>query len=408
MIEGVADRVGGGSPARSARGPRRVLRWLCLAAVVVGVGEAGSAVFFHLMKDRFTWADPSAYTRRVSDGLASLFDAELGWTRGYATPYGERPRATSYDRPWVSAFGDSSVHGDEVADAESWEEALAAQAKADVLNFGVSGYGPDQALLMFRRQRRVSPLGRVVLLGAGLENINRVVNRYRPFYTSSTGIPLTKPRFLVTDGRLELLPNPVRTRADLERLADPAFVDEIGRQDYWYGLRDRPHLGFPYLRLLFSRDVWRQASSGNAPGGDLAPRRVLWWEREPRQVFLAILDAFSGEARQAGLEPVFMLTPGPGTVVARLEGRPIGGKVIVERRCRELHMPFFDGHSAIADDSRRTGRAVGAYFMDGGHPSPEGNRVIARALHEFLQERGLGPASVPLPAAPPGPTARPR
>ena len=54
-----------------------------------------------------------------------------------------------------------------------------------------------------------------------LENINRVVNRYRPFYDQSV-TPLAKPRFVLRDGRLALLPSPVRSIDDLK---DPAWVE---------------------------------------------------------------------------------------------------------------------------------------------------------------------------------------
>jgi hypothetical protein len=47
----------------------------------------------------------------------------------------------------VLVAGDSYVHGDEVADKESFPASLERILQVPVANFGVGGYGPEQALL---------------------------------------------------------------------------------------------------------------------------------------------------------------------------------------------------------------------------------------------------------------------
>src|SRR5512147_1251033 len=52
----------------------------------------------------------------------------------------------------IAVFGESFVHGDKVANEETWPHLLEiAAADVEVLNFGVNGYGTDQALLRYRR-----------------------------------------------------------------------------------------------------------------------------------------------------------------------------------------------------------------------------------------------------------------
>jgi hypothetical protein len=113
----------------------------------------------------------------------------------------------------VATFGDSFTFGDEVGPEETWQAALEHAlgergVAAEVLNFGVSAYGIDQAYLRWRRDgRRFRP--DVVLYGFQAENALRDRNVFRPLYFAGTEVPLSKPRFVVRGDGLELLNVPV-------------------------------------------------------------------------------------------------------------------------------------------------------------------------------------------------------
>src|SRR5690606_2816732 len=100
--------------------------------------------------------------------------------------------------------GDSFTFGDEVGDDDTWavalERALAEHGiAAEVLNFGVNGYGTDQAYLRWRRDgRRFAP--DVVVYGFQPENALRNLNVFRALYFAATDMPLQKPRFLLEGG----------------------------------------------------------------------------------------------------------------------------------------------------------------------------------------------------------------
>jgi hypothetical protein len=221
-----------------------------------------------------------------------------------------------------------------------------------------------------------------VILGVGLENINRVVNRYRPFYAAQTGIPMTKPRFVLRDGRLELLPNPIAKAEDLVRLTDPGFVHALGADDFWYSRGGRPRLGFPYLRLLFSPDLWRQAMGERRHFGDAVARPAnLWRNEEAASLFLALLDAFVSEAKDRGERALLVLSPGRVLVEAVREGRPIPGYPRVLEHCRSRAYECVDGIQLLGEASAD----VGALFAPGGHPSAEGNRLLAASLEPWIE-----------------------
>src|SRR4051812_2059220 len=257
-------------PGATSRTRARTLLLAALTAVLVAaVVELSAFVFFRLAGRRFAFADPTPYTLAPEQvrGLSGRFDPVIGWSTRYSTAHGERPRPHAHGSAFLMAFGDSHTYCDEVGDADTWEVALEDSVGADVDNFGVPGYAPDQALLRFRQKVREVQRP-VAVLGFGLENINRVVNRYRPFYAPGTGLPYPKPRFVLKDGALVLLPNPITSAADLSRLADPRFIARMGRDDYWYSRWGLPHAGSPWPRLLLSRAVWTQALEARAGRND--------------------------------------------------------------------------------------------------------------------------------------------
>jgi hypothetical protein len=78
----------------------------------------------------------------------------------------------------------------------------------EVINFGISGYGLDQAYMRYTIEG-IHYHPHRVLIGFMPENIHRIVNVFRPFYMEGTGMPLAKPRFVLEHGALKLIPNPV-------------------------------------------------------------------------------------------------------------------------------------------------------------------------------------------------------
>ena len=98
----------------------------------------------------------------------------------------------------IALFGDSYTHGDDVFFNETWgyylkEELLSKGVSVEVLNFGVGGYGTDQAFLRFIDEGlKMEP--DIVVLGFQLENFWRNVNVFRPKYSLYSGIPYSKPK----------------------------------------------------------------------------------------------------------------------------------------------------------------------------------------------------------------------
>jgi hypothetical protein len=133
----------------------------------------------------------------------------------------------------VLLFGDSFTAGEGVSDACRFGDLLERRWPAvQILNFGLPGTGTDQQYLIYREFARDLEYD-LLLVCPLVENIRRVVSRYRLVISQEHGQPtyLPKPYFELTDGRLELRHVPVpRGTVDKSQIPseDLPYVDEGG------------------------------------------------------------------------------------------------------------------------------------------------------------------------------------
>ena len=200
---------------------------LCLEMGIRILGETDKDGQFWFMGNRLEpYALPmqrltdnvNAYAEK-GDQATIIYDAATGWTY--------RPNSTRQDGDFtinsdgfrsqrdysrlpapdtlrIASFGDSFTAGVDVDDHSAWNNQLElslrqAGYRAEVLNFGVGGYGMGQALLRWRQ------LGKdfqpdIVIFGFQPENLNRNVNVFRSIYRPETAIPFSKPRFVLAEG----------------------------------------------------------------------------------------------------------------------------------------------------------------------------------------------------------------
>jgi hypothetical protein len=362
------------------------------AAAIIAITALGVEllcfIFFNIYKDRFTFYDIKRYTVTADEAerLKKVYDFKLGWKKIYQTPFGERPRSKDYGKPLLAAFGDSFTHCDEVKDDQTWEEFLSNILHADVFNFGGGGYGTDQAYLRFQAEysKAKTPL---VALGLITENINRIVNVYRPFYFERTGDLLSKPRFILKDGERVLLDNPLKNAAETIKLTDQQFVRSMGENDWWFNRDNLPVFGFPYSNILFHKRFWLEAfyrkSGREIDDIDPRPWEDLWKYAPARDLMFSILDSFILEARKLGAKPLIVLMPRRFEVIQKVRGHSPDDAAILMEFCKTRGYPCFNGVEALASQAASE-NDVNGYFR--GHLSPQGNMLVAKALYGFLLE----------------------
>ena len=330
-------------------------------------------------------------------GATTPFDAELGWVdlpqyaeaapRQFNSLAARGPREYASERPAgtlrVVSFGDSFTHGAEVPWDASWQAQLEAlEPSWEAPNFGVNGYGTDQALLRFRRVGALD--ADVVCIGLMLDNIGRNVNRYKPCFATLHGSPAAKPRFVLTDGALELVPTGFATESELlDAILDGSVARRLREHEYWAD----PELPEWLWRSTAVRLGVLASERGRRN------HRDLWLdaEGEPLRLTLAILESFHREALAAGARaaPVLIWPSRPDLTGALARGDRYWQAPLVEA-LETRGIPCLDLSVALGTAANSDPRAVAPLFQNM-HLSPAGNAVVAREVQRWIRERGLTP-----------------
>jgi hypothetical protein len=322
-------------------------------------------------------------------------DRELGWTvkpngrspdglyeanaQGARAPasraYGGRPEE---GRLRVVTVGDSFTHGDEVGLEDTWQRELERRrGDLEVVNLGVPGYGTDQAYLRWRREGAALRPD-FALLGIWPENVCRNLNVVRFFLQPVGGFGfMSKPRFVVEEGGLRAVNEPVIEGEALVRALTEPGSEPLMRHDYWAIARDYEPRGWHRLRTA------RVAATVASLYRRRAMRDRLYAGVDPRgnDVTAAIAEAFHRDAERAGAVPLVVVIP----MVDLLSRYPDEGDLPLAKALRARGRDVIDLGPPMARAVREEGRAC--CYLDSGHLSPAGNRRLAGWLLERLAPR---------------------
>lgn len=315
-----------------------------------------------------------------------IYDALTGWT--YA-PNVEAAISTNsegmrdnneYERDpaddvlRIAVFGDSFIAGQELADDETFTVQLVDELAergiiAEVLNFGVSGFGVDQAYLRWLHMGRdFNP--DIVIMGFQSENMVRNMNTFRPFICSC-GPSLFKPRFILNDnGELELVGSPTPPPEEIPDIL--ANFDDYPLAEYeWYDdERYAPSLwDISYTWRIIEAFQYTQNSARHVFVPALSP------DDERIQLTEAILTQFAAEVRAAEQSFVLLHIPPKQMVAAYLseDGLPYQGLL----DDLETIMPVI--HAETIFDT-----VEASDWMPNAHYSPQAQNRMATLTTEWL------------------------
>lgn len=356
---------------------------------IVGLIEILSLLFFNVFKDRFTFYDINQYllTDTVIKYAHQKYHPDRGWDNNYNTQFGERPRVTLYNKAYIATFGDSFTYCADVKHSETWQEHLSSLLKRDVYNFGTGGYGTDQAYMKFL-EKYPKVKTKIVFLCLITENINRIVNVYRPFYFPKTGLRVTKPRFININGQLVKLKNPIADEQEIIKLNRPKFIVKIGRNDFWYNRNNYPVLVFPYSKILFNKYFWVELIYKKMGWqiDDMNPRpwMNLWEDNDTADIMFKIFKSFIAEAEKNNAIPIIMVIPLKHEVKMRLKtGKDTKQTLMMLEFCRANNCQYFNPIDGFVEYVKN-GKSLSNLYK--GHMSPKGNQLIANQLFLYLQE----------------------
>lgn len=185
----------------------------------------------------------------------------------------------------MAVVGDSFTFGEEVAFADSWAYQLEQRLPlgCQVLNFGVRGYGVDQAYLRYLRDVRPwQP--HVMIFGFISHDLHRVMPVYGFLLYNNVGTPWAKPRFVYEQDNLILANVPL---PKLEEIIAKKSVRELPFITYEKEYRET-EWGRPSWRHFYSSYLFRLLTS-------LHPL----WERERQKTSDKNLRAINRELFQS-------------------------------------------------------------------------------------------------------------
>jgi hypothetical protein len=285
----------------------------------------------------------------------------------------------------VSLYGDSFTEGAGVDREHAWSNVLSRLLHCRVANFGVSGYGTDQAFLRFLENNH-DP-AKVVILGFLSENPMRNVNQLRNLIATSDTC-LIKPRFVLDgQGKLTLVPVPRLTESDYRALKENP--GEVLHQEFFLpgGPSDYQRMKFPY--------TWRIINAFPIIYGNLLRHRPTYFDlyqpghpSQAMEITVAIMEAFSREAHRRGQHPLILVIP---THFDILEYR-ISGKWVYQPLIDQLvqkRLEFVDAGPRIL---KYLGDASVETLYDPktqSHLSEAGNRLLAGIVDDYLRQKHL-------------------
>lgn len=388
---------------------RAVLFRVVTALALLAVAEAGVRALGTTDPDgnfsiRHRWLRPHHLLLRsteaalaeyaASDSSYLVYDAALGWTirpnarrpdeecaansLGIRSAPEEFPPEPRPGRLRIVVLGDSFTHGGGLPFEETWPRLLekrlgAAGVAADVLNLGVPGYGFDQMYLRWKGLgRELAP--HVVILGLCAGDAPRVVNVVRSILYLNTGIPFSKPRFVLESGGLKLVNSPTPAPEKLVECLRDFENSDLARWERHYDPAEHEDHVWLRSRLLgLTSEVLRpserhERSRAFAPG------------TEAGDISLALIDALRKDVAAAGARFLVVHLPWRDDLGLLCKGKPLpyaDALALVETEGRVVRPD-----AALVDEARRS--SINGLFNATWHYGGISNRIVADCVADEI------------------------
>ena len=349
-----------------------------------GVTVRGRALVPQHSWERFAARELALIRRFAPGGVWSssylVPDDSLGWTVGpgrqskdglyLSSEEGVRSASRGVKlggpttRTRIALLGDSYTFGREVSFEDTWAHRLELGMGPDyqVLNFGVDGYGVDQAYLRYERDVRPWKPA-IVVLSVIEHDCYRTLTVYPAVSFPVWTVPFSKPRFVLQDGALIMLNTPVpgpETVFRTPRIEDLPLLDYEAGYDpaLWHERFYHASYFVRFLLTAFPRSI--HLKSG--PCGSDA--RVA--------LNTALIREFGREVRKAGSLPLVVYLP------SKTDFFSPAGREETLGILKASGVPSVDLTSCVAevDPSRR--------FLKF-HYTPLANQAVGRCMEDAIR-----------------------
>lgn len=371
----------------------KVVGWTTILLVVFGAAELVAYGVGRYLQSKGVFYEPPEVDGY--DEYLAERDPLLGWPAPSVFGTGEYDETGSRIVPafpdtrkaCVSLYGDSFTWSGEVDPEHAWGNVLSKLLGCRVSNFGVGGYGSDQAYLRFLKQTWDDAPD--VILAHLSENILRNVNQLRGLLYAGTKFGL-KPRFVLDeDGALKAVPLPTFSAQQLPLVE--ARPEDYLRPEHEYFLPGGP-TGTRRLQFPFSYSVLRALGHFHVVSELTGkPWHMDFYQPDHDAgglgVTSAILEAFARTTVERGQRPIVLIIPTGGDLEYFVAHRVWPYQPLLDR-LRESGIDTIDAGPGMM---RRVGdRDPCELFADcSAHFNAEGYETLAHIVYEHLEKRGL-------------------
>ena len=334
---------------------------------------------------------------KLPSSVAIKHHPTLGWTNNpnyqpYYNAQGTRnPGKTFHPFPdqgviRIALFGDSFTRDSKVQFEQSWGYLLEqsmndAGLRVEVMNFGVSGYGIDQAYLRWELEGQ-SYHPDVVILGFYPAEIGRnlEVHHLKNWGLFDGGNAFSKPRFILNSAHeLELINSPTLAPGELLSRAN--------------SFGDLPYIEYDSLYLShlddFRMNPWRVFWIGRLVEANLSSNRFNLMDyyrfddlydlsKEAAQVSLKIIGRFGDSVRRRGAKFIILNMAQVQDIYHLQHGKPLRYTPILE----ELESEW----TVVRTENEIQKLPLEKLFVaDDGHHAPLGSRTVAEVISNYLK-----------------------
>jgi lysophospholipase L1-like esterase len=290
------------------------------------------------------------------------YDPDLGWKlrAGYRQgkihinshgqrQTGEWPREHTPGKLRILFLGDSYTFGYNVGNDECYPGVVQKRflPEAEIINYGVPGYGTDQQILLYEKYgAEFSP--DIVVLGFFTPDL---------FRNDMTFFNYFKPVFTLEDGKLVPPEGTIPSPTDTLRLYASGEKRIRGSGSYVLN-----HL----LRQV--EDIRRDRVNENTREWPVTER---------------ILERFNEQVRQNGATPFLLIMPNR-EILSKEESASTGTGRLLIGLAKRLNMPYLDLIPALREKAKVTEEPLYA-----GHWTVKGHEAAAEALYQTLEKESL-------------------
>lgn len=289
------------------------------------------------------------------------------------------------DKPRILFFGDSYTAGDGCSNHERFSERLGEELDVEVYNYGLSGSGTDQQLLIFEEYAREVEAD-LIVLGIMVENIQRIQVGHRESIDRVTGkrVLVPKPYFILDGNHLCLQQVPV----PMERPEFDTIKEASNGRGHWLDRGIEVYRRLPWLKSVGESfeagakkvrgHLFRQTRFQPYPGYTSA-------DHDGWRLMRALVERF-----HAGASPIpLLVVPIPNYYFYLYGVKPLYQDLFNSLASPErgLHVADLTARlSALPEEIRQR-----LSFRSDSHFSPFGHEQMAHLLKEEIMTRKLLP-----------------